>query len=134
MEGVGGERRQIQIEELVEERVEEWSDGSRMEGRAAGATRQEGLYLGEWATVADAEEVGVMLSWENSNTVALDSQGVIQRIANLQYKEPKSWIEERLVRHMQAHPRSLMWVRGHAGVGGSEEADKRAFFFFLRNH
>jgi len=31
----------------------------------AGATRTRGLYLGEWATVADAEEVGVLLAWED---------------------------------------------------------------------
>jgi len=38
------------------------------------------LYLGEWATVAGAEEIGVLLAWEDYDKVALDSQGVIQRI------------------------------------------------------
>jgi len=51
--------------------------GSRIDGRAAEATGGEGLYLGEWATVTDAEEVGVMLAWEGNSVVALDSQGVI---------------------------------------------------------
>ena len=98
MGGVGADRRQVRREDLREAGVEEWSDGSRMVGRAAGANRREGLYLGEWATVADAEEAGVMLSWESCDVVALDSQGVIQRIVNLQHEAPRSWIEERLVR------------------------------------
>jgi len=41
--------------------VEEWTDGSRLEGRAAGTTRGEGQYLGTMATVADAEELGVTI-------------------------------------------------------------------------
>ena len=45
--GVSNEERQVQVEELEVERVEEWSDGSRADGRAAGATRQKGLYLSE---------------------------------------------------------------------------------------
>jgi len=98
----------LQVKELAEEEVEEWTHGSRMEGKAAGATREKGLYLGEWATVADADEVGVLLGWEDKNVVALDSQGVIQRIQNLQYDKPRSWIEEELMRRMQDKPRTLM--------------------------
>ena len=70
--------------------------------------------------------MGVLLAWENSNIVALDIQGVIQRIANLQYGRPRSWIEEGLVKKMQERQRTLMWVRGHQGVQGNEEADARA--------
>jgi len=126
MEGVKSEDCQIQIEEPVEEEVEEWFDGSMIEGKAAGATRRKGLYLGEWATVADAEKAGVMLAWKENSVVALDSQGVIQRIGNLRYERPRSWIEEELVRQMCEKPRKLMWVRGHQGVQGNEEADRRA--------
>jgi len=50
--------RKVLVRELVVQEVEQWSDGSRVEGRAAGATRDKGYYLGEWATVADAEEMG----------------------------------------------------------------------------
>jgi len=110
--GVGCERGKVEVRQLVEEEVEEWSDGSRANGRAAGATRTRGLYLGEWATVADAEGVGVLLAWEDYDRVALDSQGVVQRIWNLRYDQPRSWIEERLVEQMRERPRTLMWVRG----------------------
>jgi len=33
------------------------------------------MYLGTMAVVADAEELGVMLAWEDADQVALDSQG-----------------------------------------------------------
>ena len=58
--------------------------------------------------MADAEEVGVFLAWEDSDIVALDSQGVIQRIENLEYGRPRSWIEELLVGQMQERSRTLM--------------------------
>jgi len=76
--------------------------------------------------VADAEEVGVLLAWENNNVVALDSQGVIQRISNLQYTQPRSWIEEGLLTRMRERPRTLMWVRGHRRIKRNEEADMKA--------
>lgn len=124
-EGRGNEECEVRVEELEETRVEEWSDGSRADGRAAGATRKKGLYLGEWATVTDAEEVGVLLGWENSNVVALDSQGVIQRIANLQYDKPRPWIEELLVRRMQERKRTLMWVKGMMGYKEMRKRTRR---------
>ena len=109
MQGILQAEVNMEVRELAEQEVEEWSDGSRVEGKAAGATRGGGWYLGEWATVADAEEIGVLLAWENSDVVALDSQSVIQRIGNLRYTQPRSWIEEGLVNRM-------------------------LFFFFLKNH
>jgi len=56
--------------------VEEWTDGSRMNGRAARR-----------------------VAWD---VVALDSQGAIQRIYNLMSQAPRSWIviEETLARQI----------------------------------
>jgi len=84
----------VEVRELDQTAVEEWSDGSRMYDRAAGATRTKYMYLGslELSTVADAEEVGVMLAWEERDIVVLDSQGTIQRIWNLQFCRPRSWL------------------------------------------
>ena len=54
--------------DLDAHKVEEWTDGSRMEGRAAAATRTTAKYLamGTMSTIADldAEALGVSLAWE----------------------------------------------------------------------
>jgi len=86
----------------------------------------EGMYLGTWATVADAEAVGEMMAWEDHGRIALESQGVIQRIWNLHFMAPRSWVEETLKVQMQRRPRILMWVKGHQGEEGNEKADRMA--------
>jgi len=73
MEGVSGERG-VRVVELEEEQVEEWTDGSRIDGRAAAATRTKAEYLGMMAAVADAEKLGVSLAWEENDVVALVSK------------------------------------------------------------
>jgi len=73
MQGTGQEEGKVEVAPLDKEKVEEWSGGSRAGGRVAGAARTKGVYLEEWATVADAEEEGVMLAWEKCDRVALDS-------------------------------------------------------------
>jgi len=83
-------------------------------------------YLGMMATIADAEALGVSLAWGTCDTVAPDSQGVIQRVHGLKLRAPRSWVQERLVRQMVKRPRVLMRVTGHDRVEGNEVADSRA--------
>ena len=60
----------MQVEELDVDLVEEWMGGSRIGGRAAGAMREKGIYLGMLATRADAEAAGVALAWERWPLIA----------------------------------------------------------------
>jgi len=112
--------------DLDVDRVEEWTDGSRVDERATGAARTVAQYLGTTAIIADAEALGISLAWDMCGTVAPDNQGVIQRIHGLALRAPRSWIEERLVRQMAKRPRVLLWVKGHDGVEVNEAAGSRA--------
>ena len=79
------------------EAVEEYSDGSKLDGAAAAATYRLAEYLEMHATVTDAELVGVLLALEDrSHSVALDSQGAIQKLKQLYTQTARSWIEEQL--------------------------------------
>jgi len=66
--------------------------------------------------VADAEEARVILAWEESDRVALDTPGIIQRIWNLHFELPRLWIGGALVEQVKQRPSALMWVKGHQGV------------------
>lgn len=110
MEGCPASR-EVQVEDLAIGRVEGWSDGSRMKRRAAGVMRAEAMYLGTMATIAGVEALGVPLAWQTCDVVALDSQGVIQRICGLKTQAPRSWVEERRARQMAERLMVLMWVK-----------------------
>ena len=69
------QRRVIEVVETDEEVVDEYSDGSRVRGVAAGANTTSSEYLGRYAMVMDAEMLGIAISLEQGHeTVALDSQ------------------------------------------------------------
>ena len=89
----GGEEKVVTGE--GEEGVTIYIDGSRAGGVAAGASGTRGVYLGKYATVIDAEQIGILIGWQDSEgAVALDSKGAIARTVALQYEQPRGWIEE----------------------------------------
>ena len=66
------EREPFVIRELNLQAVEEYSDGSRLDGAAAAATSRRAEYLGMHAMVTDAEMLGVLLALQDgSRCVAL---------------------------------------------------------------
>ena len=128
-----GETASAEIHEHAEEgEVVGYTDGSRMEGVAAGATAESGIFLGTFATVMDAEMIGIAGAWEEGyTTVASDSQAAIKRCVNITtgVQSEKSWIEERVVeaaRRRGGGTLKMIWVKGHSGVVGNELADRRA--------
>ena len=85
---------------LLEEKIG-YTDGSRMEGAAAAATAESAIFLGNLATVMDADVLGIAGAWEEGYTVVKsDSQAAIKRCQNLVSgaQEVRSWIDERVVR------------------------------------
>ena len=69
------------------------------------SSRTVAQHLGTMATIADAEALVIFSSWDTCDMVALDSQGVIQRIHSLTLQAPRPWIEERLAGQMAERPR-----------------------------
>ena len=61
-----------------------YTDGIGLEGVTGGATAEGGIYLGEYATVMDAEMLGIARAWEEGyNTIASDTQAAIRRCINV---------------------------------------------------
>jgi len=65
-------------------------------GGAAGASAEGGMFLGSYATVMDAEMVGIAGAWEEGYTTeATDSQAAIKRCINITtgIQRAESWID-----------------------------------------
>lgn len=91
-----------------------YTDGNRMQGDTAAATIGSFEFLGRYATVMDAEPLGIAVGCRLSGTVATDSQAAIGRIINLQFELPRSWIEEQAMEAQEGKSKALIWVKGHS--------------------
>ena len=60
------ERKEVKLQEWNPDQTEEYSDGSRVEGAAAGGTTRRAEYLGQYATAMDAEMLGISLALESN--------------------------------------------------------------------
>jgi len=93
-----------------------YTDGSRMSGVTAAVSAEHGIYLGDLATMMDAEILWIAVAWEEwYRTVASDSQAAIQKCLNLTSgtQGVRSWIGEKVLKAAKGGTtRELMWVKG----------------------
>ena len=96
-------------------------------------------YLGNMATVADAERKGIQLSLDilkEDHMVLLlsDSQAAIDTVHNLARGKPARSGTERAIkqslnlRQDKGQDTAIAWVRAHIQIPGNEEADALALF------
>ena len=104
----------------------EISEGSRRDGHTAAGTTKKGFYLGQVATVIDAEMLGVAMGWEQSKRVLTDSQVAIGRAQGLKFERPRSQIEQIVVTAQSGKEKEIAWVKAYDGIPGNEYAGDKA--------
>ena len=119
-----------------------YTDGSGAEGiHAAGVysegpcgtkDRSYGSFLGQDASVADAERMAMVCALEREPgmlVIASDSQAAISTVHRLcKGGPPRSGIEVRMKDLLMNQDREVgvLWVRSHMNIPGNEKADRRA--------
>ena len=115
-----------------------YSDGTGREGQAAAAfftnRNQGGSFLGDLASVADAEREGLCLALRKTRDspkvcILTDSTTAIQTALNLaRGQPPRSGIEVELKREIgnRPNPTAIAWTRSHIGLHGNTQADELA--------
>ena len=78
---------------------------SKPGGHTAAAKIEDSMYLGEYATVMDAEMLGIALVWKHHSRVVTDSHGAIGRIT-----VPTSKVVDRTRGHKSAGRRNKRLV------------------------
>ena len=61
-------RKEIKVSEWVEEATQQYTDASQLQVAAAAATEDSAYYLGEHATIMDAELMGITIALEEGHT------------------------------------------------------------------
>ena len=103
-----------------------YTDGSRIDDKTAAATITMGEFLGRYATVMDADLLGVAMGWEIGDLGITDSQAAIGRIKNMQLDGARGWVEQRAEAAASQIEKKIAWVKRHSGVMGNKLADLRA--------